>query len=80
MLRISKQTRSTSEQILERAAEFFGPKGHGLAEKERGSCCATFEGGGGYVTVTVSEQADGRSVEIVTREHEYQVKQFLAGL
>jgi len=80
MLRISKQTRSTPEQIIEQAAQFFGPKGHGLVEKELGSCCASFEGGGGYVTVTVSEEVGGRSVEVVTREHEYQAKQFLAGL
>jgi len=80
MLRIFKQTDLTSEQILERAAGFFGPDGHGLDEKERGSCCVSFEGGGGFVTVTVSEQAGRRSVEIETREHEYQVKQFLRGL
>jgi hypothetical protein len=80
MLRLSRKTQSTSEQILDRAAEFFGPKGHGLEEKERGSCCVTFEGGGGYVTVAVSEQSDGRAVEIETREHEYQAKQFLARL
>jgi hypothetical protein len=80
MLRISKQTHLTSEQVLDRAAEFFGPNGHGLDEKDRDSCCISFEGGGGFVTVTVSEQADSRSVEIETREHEYQAKAFLGGL
>ena len=80
MLRISRETGLTVEQVLDRASEFFGRDGQGLDEKERGSCCVSFEGGGGFVTVSVAEQPGKRSVEIETREHEYQAKQFLRKL
>jgi hypothetical protein len=48
-----------------------------LDETERGPCCISFSGVGGYVTVTVSEQDDQREVDVETREFEYQAKQFL---
>ena len=80
MLRIAKQTRLTSAQVIDRAAKFFGKAGEGLAETERNPCCISFEGAGGYVTVSVSEEGGRQSVDVETREFEYPVKRFLETL
>lgn len=77
MLRISKQSRLNTEEILARASGYFGKGGEGLDETERGACCISFSGAGGYVTVTVCEQDNKREVVVETREFEYQAKQFL---
>ena len=77
MLRISKQSRLNTDEILGKASRYFGKGGEGMDETERGSCCISFSGAGGYVTVTVSEQANKREVDVETREFEYQAKQFL---
>ena len=77
MLRISKQSRLNTDEILTKASGYFGKGGEGLDETERGGCCISFSGVGGYVTVTVSEQANKREVDVETREFEYQAKQFL---
>lgn len=78
MLKIFKETSLAPEKILERAAAFFGRNGEGLDEKERNSCCVAFEGGGGFVRVSVGEESGKRTVEVETREYEYQAKRFLA--
>jgi hypothetical protein len=51
-----------------------------LDETESGPCCISFSGAGGYVTVTVSEEANLREVDVESREFEHQVKQFLGSL
>jgi hypothetical protein len=77
MLRIAKQTRLKSPDIILRASDFFGRGGEGLAEKERNPCCVSFEGAGGYVAVSVVDEDKHRTVDVETREFEYQVKRFL---
>jgi hypothetical protein len=77
MLRISKQSRLNPDEIIAKASGYFGKGGEGLDETERGGCCISFSGVGGYVTVTVCEQTNQREVDVETREFEYQAKQFL---
>ena len=77
MIRISKKCRLKSEEIIEKASRYFGQGGEGLEEIERGSCCISFSGAGGFVTVTVCEKDNEREVEVEAREFEYQAKQFL---
>jgi hypothetical protein len=66
----------TPEQVIQKAVDFFGKDGVGLEVMDRSRCCAQFEGGGGHVSVTVSE-GDKTEVELVTREWDYDVKQFV---
>ena len=80
MLRIARQTRLNSADIIDRAAKFFGQDGEGLEEKERHLCCISFEGVGGYVTVAIVDENKHRVVDIETREFEYQAKRFLKAL
>jgi len=80
MLRMSKETRLSAEEIISVASDFFGKEGIGLEEKSRNSCCISFEGGGGHVSVTIGEGDSKQSVDVETREWEYQAKEFLGKL
>ena len=80
MIRIAKQTRLTAEGIIERASKYFGKGGQELTETQRNLCCISFEGVGGYVTVSVTDEDKHRTVDVESREFEYQAKQFLEKL
>ena len=80
MIRIARQTRLKPKDIIERASDYFGKKGEALEEKARNPCCISFEGAGGYVTVSVVEEENHRSVDVESREFEYQAKRFLETL
>ena len=77
MIHISKKSRLSPGEIVAKASRYFGKGGEGLDETERGPCCVSFSGAGGYVTVMVVEENDQREVDIESREFEYQVKRFL---
>jgi hypothetical protein len=80
MIRMVKQTRLKPEDIIDRAVEYFGVKGEQLDERERNRCCIYFEGGGGYVAISIVEESKKRTVDVETREYEYQAKRFLKTL
>jgi hypothetical protein len=83
MIAITKQTRLTPENVMDKASAFFGKGGEGLEENERTSCrpCRIiFEGAGGYVAISISDEVKHRIVDIEAREFEYQAKQFLGKL
>ena len=77
MIRISKNTRLNRDKIFAKAEEFFGEKGECLVETDRTPCCISFSGGGGYVAITVVEAQQKSSVDVETREFDYQAKRFL---
>ena len=77
MIHITKETTHSTDEVMRRASDFFGPKGLGLEEKTRDACCTSFEGGGGYVLVTVAEAEGKRDVDIEAREWDYQAERFL---
>lgn len=77
MLRMVGKTRLSPEEAVKRAVAFFGPGGYGLAVKEQAASYVCFEGGGGIVEFSASAQGKGASLELVSQEWDYQVKQFL---
>jgi hypothetical protein len=78
-LRLSATTKLTPEQIVERAARYFGGE-FGLAVAWRSPVSARFEGGGGHVQVSTAAAPSGAEVELETMEWEIQVRQFAADL
>jgi len=80
MIRMTAKTKLTPEEIVKRAVTFFGPEGHGLEVKEQSVGTAYFEGGAGCVEVNASAQGKGTSVELFSREWDYQVKEFLKAI
>ena len=77
MLKIETKTKLSPGEAIKRAVEFFGPDGYGLQVKEQSPECAYFEGGGGGVEVTACNEGKGSSVELLSREWDFQVKEFI---
>ena len=77
MGRYSKESALTHEEIVEKAAAYFGPAKLGLEIAEQKECCLLLQGGGGHVYLEVEKRESGSIVEIETREWDYQVKEFL---
>ena len=80
MLKIASQSKLKPGDVIKRAVSFFGPGGYGLKVKEQDECCAYFEGGGGDVRVTASASKKGSSVELESREWDYQARRFLTSI
>ena len=55
----------------------FWHDGHGLEVKEKAPCCAYLEGGGGGIRVTACVEGKQTSVEMESREWDFQVKEFI---
>ncbi len=76
MLNLERKTKLPQEDIIKRAKRFFGEGGLGLKLAEETPQCLTFEGGGGFVTVTLCSEEEQTRVDLVTQEWDFQVKQF----
>lgn len=77
MLKLNVRTKLKPEEVVKKALEFFGPGGYGLKVTEKSDTCAYFKGGGGGVQVTTCSDDKGTSVDLETREWEYQIKEFV---
>ena len=80
MIRVARQTPLSPGEIIERASKYFGKGGQELTETQRNLCCISFEGVGGYVAVSIADEGKHRTVDVESREFEYQAKQFLKKL
>ena len=76
-MRISAKTMLKPDEVVRRAMNFFGPGGQGLKVKDELPGYVCFEGGGGGIEVSASAEDRGTSVEVVSREWDYQAKEFL---
>lgn len=77
MARYSFETKQSPKEAIQKAISYFGEGGLGLEAIEQDACCVSFEGGGGHVTVTASTGDKKTTVELETREWDFQVKQFM---
>jgi hypothetical protein len=75
-MRYGTKTKLSTVEVLAKAEEYFGAGGLGLEVTSRDDCRLTLAGGGGHVTVTVSE-GDKTAVDVETQEWDYQVKEFM---
>lgn len=78
MLRLAIKTRMTPEEIRVRAIDFFGPDGYGLEAEERSATSLLFRGAGGSLEL-ITEPLDGdeTSVDILSKDWEYQARRFI---
>jgi hypothetical protein len=77
MIRMSVKTKLEPDEVVRRAVSFFGPGGYGLEVTNESAGYVCLEGGGGVVEVIASAESKGASVELVSREWDYQAKEFL---
>ena len=80
MLKLETKSKLTPEKIVDKLKGFFGEGGLGLDLEEETSQCLTFQGGGGYVTVTLCQEEKKTRIEFVSQEWEIQVKKFTSEL
>lgn len=82
MINIGKKSKLKPEEIIAKSVSFFGPNGVGLKVVDEERCCARFEGGGGYISVRVSEVEgnEERDVNVQGREYDYHIKNFMKEL
>jgi hypothetical protein len=76
MLTLNVKTKLKPEEVTKKAVAYFGPGGYGLKVVEQSDAGVYLEGGGGAVEVTTCANEKETSVDMVTREWEYQVKEF----
>ncbi len=76
MLRLNVRTKSKPEDVVKKAVEVFGPGGYGMKVTGQSDSCANFVGSGGDVNIVTCSDGKGTSVDLETREWEYQVKEF----
>jgi len=77
MLKLSKKSSHSAEEVIKRAVKFYGPEGYGLKVIEKDDCCVTFEGGGGGVYVTTAAEKKGTTVDVESREWDFQTEEFI---
>ena len=80
MINLEAKTKLTPEEVVIRLKKFFGKGGLGLELTEDAPQCLTFEGGGGYVTATLCLDEGKTRINLVAREWDYQVKEFVSSL
>jgi len=73
-MRYGVTTEMAPERLLEKAIEFFDKFGLEVTRREQNSI--SMEGGGGYVTITVTTE-DRTEVDIVTDKWDAKVKDFI---
>lgn len=76
MLKLNVRTKHKPDEVVKRALAFFGPEGFGLKVTDQGDECASFEGGGGGITISACRDGEETSVDMETREWEGQVQAF----
>lgn len=75
-MRYQVTTHLPAPQALERAVGYFGPGGLGLAVISQTPRTVIFQGGGGYVAITVQTDTQ-TTLELETREWDQAVQQFM---
>jgi hypothetical protein len=82
MLNMEKESKLEASDVIRSAVSFFGPDGLGLTVAKNEDCCASFNGGGGFVFVTVAQIEDRKKTKVTVegREWDEQIKNFMASL
>lgn len=71
------KTKLSPEEVIQKAKTYFSGQ-MGLTIVEEGACCISFEGGGGFVEIAVTQEEDGKTdVDLTTREWMFDVQQFM---
>lgn len=80
MIRMAVNSKLKPDELIKRALDYFGPGGYGLEIVDETTGYVRLEGGGGVVEVIASAEGKGASVELVSREWDYQAKEFLGSI
>ena len=77
MVNISTKTKMTPEEVIKKAVTFFGHNGYKLKILSQMDTSISFEGQGGGVDINACQQKGYSSVDFISREWDFQVKEFI---
>ena len=80
MLRIATKTKLTPSDVITNAVQFFGPEGFKLKITNKTETSASFDGGGGSIEISTCEGDGKTTVNFISREWDYQVKEFIRAI
>jgi hypothetical protein len=80
MLRIATKTKLTPDDVITNAIQFFGPEGFKLKITNQTEKSASFDGGGGSIEISTCEGDGKTTVDFISREWDYQVKEFIRAI
>ena len=80
MTNLEIRTKLSEEDAVKRIKQFFGEAGQGLMLTEDTPGCLSFQGGGGYVTAHVIAEGGETTINLLTQEWDFQVKDFASRL
>jgi hypothetical protein len=75
MLRLEAKTRLTQEEAMNHIMDFF--RKHRMTVVSQSPGCASFEGGGGGIDVEVTSKDDITTIDLLSREWDRQVQDFV---
>jgi hypothetical protein len=80
MIRMSKESKRATSEVIAAALSFFGPSGIGMTVVDEGDCCVRLEGFGGHVFIQTEDLGGKKGSEVIIegREFDYQIKEFLS--
>ncbi len=74
MLSLTVKTKLKPDEVMKKASQYFLSEGMKATEQDINS--VLFSGGGGYVRLSAYPDGKTTTVDMETREWEYQVKEF----
>jgi len=80
MLRIATKTKLSPEEAIKKAIDFFGPDGYKLKVINQTDTSTSLEGGGGSIGISACADDGKTNVEFLSREWDYQVKEFIKAI
>lgn len=80
MLRIAAETRLTPEEAIKKVIAYFGPGGHKMELIRQTDTTVYFEGTGGSIEASAVKENGKTSLEFISLEWDYQVKEFIRTL
>jgi hypothetical protein len=80
VLNISTKTKLTPEEAVNKVVKYFGPNGYKLKVVKLTKTMAYLEGGGGSVAVTATKDDVKTSLDFISVEWDYQVKEFIKSI
>jgi len=80
MLRIATKTKLTPSDVINNAIQFFGPEGFKLKITNKTETSASFDGGEGSIEISTCEGDGKTTVDFISREWDYQVKEFIRAI
>jgi hypothetical protein len=70
----------TPEEAINKVINYFGPNGYKLKIVDQTDTSVYFEGGGGSVAATACKDDSKTSLDFISVEWDYQVKEFIKAL